>query len=763
MNSRRGDGRVVALVALVSLGGLVCVLAAMAELSGQPGPRPGQLLLIAAIVLLGDVSLLRIRFGAHGSTFTWSEAALIVGAVIGGWSLLVAVGTLTVLLHNAVLRRGLRKSLFNAGAFAIGATLARAVYSLLTHHVTTGPGSHPSPVQAFWLTAAAATFFLWHSTVVALAVAWSQEIQVRRVWAKGGRLRVLMFLGNTSAAMAAVLVGQVSRATLLMLPFFLLAVYYVYNNTLRAQMERDRWRELQATALGLQHTDPRAVCASVHRGAEALFGADVTLLLLSDDPDDAARYPAVLAAGLHARGPTLVKSDGELPRLHQELESLGLAECVLAPLESVNGPTGALLVGFRGPAHLKRRELEVVGDFANHASVSMQRARLFGEVDEQRSRLSAVIDNASDGVVLVGADGVVLSWNPGMARLTDRTEPSVLGLSLDRAFKGKCTDGSAFTIATALGQLDRLASSDHLTLDVELELADGSVRDAALSLSAVRAPSGACEYAVLLARDITERREVQLAKQDFIATVSHELRTPLTPIKGFLSLFLRPDFEMDKPQQRVIFGQMLDRANQLERLVEDLLSTSRMEHGEFSLRPEPTVVATVVQRAVEDLPSASGRVISLSSNGRPAPAMCDPARLQQIVANLLSNADKYSPAGKPVIVHLKYDGDGVEIAVQDFGSGIPKDKQSEIFEPFHRLGDHLTRRTRGCGLGLHIARRLVESMDGRIWLDSRLDEGSTFHVRVPAADVGNSTETDTDGTPSTRWPASGVRRLTVAS
>ncbi|MDP9239143.1 MAG: ATP-binding protein [Actinomycetota bacterium] len=752
-----GDRRVRLLVAAVAVLGLLCLLAAIRELTQLPGPQPGQVLVIAAVVLLGDISLLRIRFGAHGNSFTWGEAALVVGAMVGGWPVLITVGTLTVLLHYVVLRRPVRKCLFNAGAFAAGVTLARLTFSVITQQWAARPDADLGVLGILGLAAAAGVYFLWTSIIVAAAVGWSQELPVQQVWAKGGRLRTLMFLGNTTAGIAAVLIGQVSRATLIALPFFLLAVYYVYNNTLRAQLERDRWRELQATTLQLQHTDPRAVTASVQRGAEALFGADVTLMLLSDLPEDAANYPAVLAAGLRARGTVILKSEEELPRLQRELSSLGVVECVIAPLEGTSGPAGALLVGFRGPAHIKRRELQVVADFANHASVSMQRARLFGEIDEQRSRLSAVIDNASDGVVLVGADGVVASWNPGMARLTDRTEESVIGRSLDRAFTGKSADGSDFTVAGALNQLDRLASSDHLTLDVELTMADGSTRDAALSLSAVRAPSGACEYAVLVARDITERREVQRAKQDFIATVSHELRTPLTPIKGFLSLFLRPDFQMDRPQQRVIFGQMLDRANQLERLVEDLLSTSRMEHGEFSLRPEPTDVEAVVERAVEDLASASGRAVSQYSSGRLVHAMCDPARLQQIVANLLSNADKYSPAGKPVVVHVQYDSGEVEIAVQDFGSGIPEDQQGEVFEPFRRLGDHLTRKTRGCGLGLHIARRLVDSMGGRIWLESRVDQGSTFHVTVPAM------AEDREEAAGDQGPEPQVRPLTVAS
>lgn len=729
--------RVLLLVAAVTVLGLAAFAAAGWELlRSAPPVQPTLVVVVAAIVLVGDVSLLRIRFGANGNSFNWAEASLIVGALVGGWPLLVAVGVVTIFLHQLLIRRQLRKCLFAAGTFAVGVLLARLAFGAVTGSWSAVPDRDLSLLGAAGLAAGATVSFLWISIAVVLAVAWSQGLPVREVWAKGASLRLLVSLGNITAGVAAVLIGDWSSPTLLVLPFFLLAAYYVYRNYLNAQEERERWQELQGATLELQQVDPGEVAAAVQRGAEALFGADCTLLLLADDPQAAAATPALLALGLSVTSPIVVNAKDSASdsstSLRRELELFGVVEGVMAPLIGV-GKGGVLLVGFSGPAHLTPRELQVISTFANHASVSMQRARLFDQIDEQRGRLSAVIDNASDGVVLVSADGVVASWNPGMTRLTGRTEADVLDQPLDHAFTGRCADGTEFTIADALERLDQTDSPDHLTLDIALRTADGSIREASLSLSAVRAPSGRCEYAVLVARDITAKREVQQAKQDFIATVSHELRTPLTPIKGYLSLFLRPDFHMDDAKRRVIFGQMLDRANQLERLVEDLLSTSRMEHGEFSLRPEPTDVDRVVARAAEDLALASGRPITSYTRGVAIPALSDPARLQQVIANLLSNADKYSPQGKPVIVRVAYLPDNVEVSVQDFGAGIPEEQQGEVFEPFRRLGDHLTRKTRGCGLGLHIARRLVESMDGRIWLESRLGYGSTFYVSVPVA------------------------------
>jgi len=728
------DARLPILIVGISLVGLAALLIAVWELIHSSTPiRPGTVLMVAAIVLIGDVSLLRIRFGASGNSFNWAEAALIVGAIVGGWPLLLAVGTITIFFYQLLIRRALRKCLFNAGAFAIGVLLARLAFGAVTGSWTAVPDRDLSLLGAAGLAAGAAVSFLFLSIAVAVALALSQNLPVRQVWAKGAGLRLLMSAGNISAGVGAVLIGNWSSPTLIVLPFFLLAGYYVYRNYLNAQQERQRWQDLQGATLELQQVDSGEVTAAVRRGAETLFGADCTMLLLADDPQAAAATPALLAVGRGITAPIVVKAKDSPTELRSELDFLGVVEGVVAPLVGVGRGAGVLLVGFSGPAHLKPRELQVISTFANHAAVSMQRARLFGEIDEQRGRLSAVIDNASDGVALISADGVIASWNPGMTRLTGRHEASVLYEPLDHAFTGLYPDGSEFTVGEVLSRLDQAASPDHLTVDIQLETADGSTREASLSLSAVRAPSGVCEYAVLVARDITAKREVQQAKQDFIATVSHELRTPLTPIKGYLSLFLRPDFHMDDGKRRVIFGQMLDRANQLERLVEDLLSTSRMEHGEFSLRPEPTDVDRVVARAAEDLSLASGRPVTHYTRGTQTPALCDPARLQQVIANLLSNADKYSPQGEPVVVNVLYLPDAVQVSVQDYGAGIPEEQQREVFEPFRRLGDHLTRKTRGCGLGLHIARRLVESMGGRIWLESRLGDGSTFYVSVPVA------------------------------
>ena len=319
------------------------------------------------------------------------------------------------------------------------------------------------------------------------------------------------------------------------------------------------------------------------------------------------------------------------------------------------------------------------------------------------------------------------AWNPAMGIMTGHPESEAVGAPLEAVLVVGLAGDELLTSA-------KLLAAGPAELSGRLVTADGRERDVCLALAAVRSPETA--YAVVVARDITAQREVQQAKEDFIATVSHELRTPLTPIKGYLRLLQRPQFCDDQARRDEALGVLVDQASQLERLVEDLLSVSSMQHGQFDVQPELGDVDDIVARAIRDLRACTSREVVHVPHVFPILALCDPSRLQQVVANLLSNADKYSPAGEPVVVTVQVVLEElVEITVTDRGGGVPVESREAVFEPFQRLGHHLTRLTRGTGLGLHIARRLVAAMGGRIWVDASAGEGATFHVTVPLADA----------------------------
>jgi PAS domain S-box-containing protein len=706
-------GRAV-IAGVLALGTAAAALSWVLALHAGPPPI-GRLVAAVVLVGTGDIALLRIRYGGDGNSFTWAEASLIAGAVFVDWSWLIAVGSATVLVRQLLARRTVVKAAWNAADFAFGAALGQLAYRLVT-------GGWHVPRHIGWqhavglVVAAAVVYFLWISVTVAAVVSQSQGLPFAAVWRKGAALRVVMFLGNSAAGLGVVLVQEYNRATVAMLAFFATTLYLSYNSYLRAQQERDTWRDLQRAAQDLHRDDPAEVARVADRGARALFGADRAWLVGADD----AALPALAALVARVPEPTVLEPGRLAHDVADELAGLDVSAAVVAPLV---GAGGALVLGFGGAVGMRRRELRVLSTYAGQVAGALGRARLFTETSEHRARLAGIVDSATDGILLLGGDGRVRAWNPAMAGVTGVDEADAFERPL----------GSVLRAATLAGE--PLTAAEVLTGrggEVVVTSADGAVHHLELNVSAVGSAAGRAGYAVVVARDVTAQRELELAKQDFVATVSHELRTPLTPIKGWLSLLLRDDYAPPPEQLREIHAQLLDQAGSLERLVEDLLTVSRMDRGHFDVRPEPVDAGAVVAQARRDLAAASKRDVRVDAAPGTA-ALADPARLRQVIANLLSNADKYTEPALPVDVTAASSGGEVRITVSDRGPGVPPPLREAVFEPFRRLGSPLTRETRGTGLGLHIARSLVLAMHGRIWVEDTPGGGATFVVVVPAA------------------------------
>jgi signal transduction histidine kinase len=246
-------------------------------------------------------------------------------------------------------------------------------------------------------------------------------------------------------------------------------------------------------------------------------------------------------------------------------------------------------------------------------------------------------------------------------------------------------------------------------------------------------------YGVALACvDVTEgrERERQLqdalsAKDEFLGLVSHELRTPLTTILGAARVLTDRAGSLGEAQRRELLGDLSGEAERLNRIVENLLTLARLSAG-HAPELEPVLVGRVVHRVVEsrmrDLPD---RPIRLQVDRPDAPASAHAGYVEQVIANLVSNADKYSEAGEPIDVHVRHEGDEVLVSVADRGAGIGPDEAERLFDPFYR--SPRTAAKAGLGIGLTVCRRLVEAQGGRLWVEPRRDGGSVFSVALPAA------------------------------
>ena len=394
-------------------------------------------------------------------------------------------------------------------------------------------------------------------------------------------------------------------------------------------------------------------------------------------------------------------------------------------------PCGSIAVSARADGRGYSTQQEHMLDaLAERVSSTLHRLSLFTEVQAERGTLADVVGSSSDGIFSVGSDLSVRSWNPAMEEVT--------GVRASQAF-GR----PVHTVFRPLDEEGRPAHpdpSEPTVALVRLHRKDGSDRWLTCSWSPLEAGGYVC-----VAHDETDRKQLQDDKDGWIAQVSHELRTPLTPIKGFLHTLQRREDQLDAADRRRIYEVMLREEQRLENLVNALLQATTIDAGSMAVDPEPVDWRSLVAGQVE--------LYQRSDPTRRVAAVVDPAIDQVVVdstlvtgvlANLLSNALKYSPEGSPIEVRSRIEGRDLVTSVSDSGPGVAPEDRERIFDKFTRLGDHLTRPQQGIGLGLYIARRSLEQLGGAISCDKRKGGGACFTFRIPLV-PGQATTTP--GTP----------------
>jgi signal transduction histidine kinase len=256
-----------------------------------------------------------------------------------------------------------------------------------------------------------------------------------------------------------------------------------------------------------------------------------------------------------------------------------------------------------------------------------------------------------------------------------------------------------------------------------------------LGLRPLRGADGTVVGMISAVIDVTERHLVDQQKDQFVAMVSHELRAPITAVKGYAQLALRSARRHNDERLSHVLSTIDRQSDRLARLIDDLLDTSRIQTGKLSLDRLPFDLRDAVQEVVSSVElTASDFIIDVKLPGEPVMVNGDRARIVQVVSNLLQNAVKYSGSSRRVIVSVEPSrtmGD-VVTSVRDFGLGIPPSQQAHIFDRFYRASNVRSRQG-GLGLGLSIAHTIVTSHEGRMWLKSAEDDGSTFYFSLPLA------------------------------
>jgi signal transduction histidine kinase/CheY-like chemotaxis protein len=332
-------------------------------------------------------------------------------------------------------------------------------------------------------------------------------------------------------------------------------------------------------------------------------------------------------------------------------------------------------------------------------------------VEEERRRLAVTIESLGDALI------VTEPGSPTIATVNPRAGQLVPELTVG----------------------DRVDAEESPLPDVEAALAKETLiehRGRSLAVTAARLGNEQ-DGVVWTVRDMSERARLERAKSEFVATASHELRSPLTSIKGFVELLERSSHGMSE-RQREFIEIILKSTDRLVDLVNDLLDVARIEADHVEINRRPIDLGEVVNEVVELItPRVEAKHQHLSAYVAPTlpPAMADPGRVRQIMANLLTNAHLYTPEEGTIHIGVEPDRAWVEIVVEDSGVGMTEEETARIFDRFYRAGNR-TGSNPGTGLGLSIVKSLVDLHFGQITVDSEPGRGTIFRVRLPAAVPG---------------------------
>ena len=361
-------------------------------------------------------------------------------------------------------------------------------------------------------------------------------------------------------------------------------------------------------------------------------------------------------------------------------------------------------------------------------------AELLDEVVSERDRLNRIVVGASNKIVLLDRDGRVAVWSPAMVRFTGIPEIEATGHLISEVLLADDPSGR---------HVDSLAPLLHASLEspvtsVEMVVGhrEGGARVAQARHTILFDPHGTCTGDAILIHDITHEFEAERLKDDFLARVSHELRTPLTPIKGYAQTLLRSKGKISPERTDEALGRIVERVDHMTLLIDDVLLVARMVAGsgnvEGTMRMDSVDLVDLVEQTLPTFRSMEPeRTFELILEPDLPHVVADQTRVTQIVANLVSNASKYSAKHETVTVAMRTEGSWITLDVTDRGRGIPPDQIDKVFERFHRLENPLTMETGGIGLGLYITRGFAQAMGGTLTVTSKVGEGSTFTLRLP--------------------------------
>lgn len=375
---------------------------------------------------------------------------------------------------------------------------------------------------------------------------------------------------------------------------------------------------------------------------------------------------------------------------------------------------------------------------------------LASSLRDERLRSQIILNSIEDGVILLDNQQVIQLFNPGAATITGWPVNEAQGLSVKSVIKLVDEKGQAYS--DLQDPFQRIFKEGKTIRDNNAVLVSRANKQFPifLSVSPLLDANQAVTGAVATFRDVSQERQEEKQRAEFISTASHEMRTPVAAIEGYLALALNDKVSTIDSRARDYLEKAHASTQHLGKLFQDLLTSAKAEDGRLTNHPAVVELGSYLEQLVTDLRFSAekkglamefvvGASDTIDASRQAAGSKvvkplyyvwADPDRLREVITNLFDNAVKYTDTGK-ISIGLTGDDQVAQLYVRDTGPGIPAEDIPHLFQKFYRVDNSATRTIGGTGLGLFICRKIVELYQGRIWVESALGKGSTFFINLP--------------------------------
>lgn len=421
--------------------------------------------------------------------------------------------------------------------------------------------------------------------------------------------------------------------------------------------------------------------------------------------------------------------------------NMGLTQMIRLPMKSGEDVIGLIYVFMAGQYFIVEDASALLRSFAEQAAIAVKNARLYQQINQEKQRLDAIIQQNADGVMILDPALRITEFNKALSQMTGWRPEDAIGKNHEDVFQWDSLK-TEMDLHKAVSNGWPMPGAAHLYVEGDLKRPENSRHQSAdgnrINLGITYAPlmdgNGRMTDIIANVRDMTRYREEEALQKTFISVVSHELKTPVSIIKGYAGTLQRQDANWSDDVVQESLMVIEEEADNLTNLIDSLLEVSRLQAGTFNLEISDNVMLpNLVRSTVQRFSSQTDKHTFTVDFPPGFPVVNgDERRLVQVMNNLISNAIKYSPDGGEIKLSGAENGSYVTVSIQDCGIGIPEHEQHRIFQKFSRLDNALSRKTEGTGLGLFLTKSIIEAHNGRIWFSRNENgRGTTFTFSLP--------------------------------